>query len=201
MIAPNSTQLLVSGAPSGTVTLQPLGLCSPGILPPKPPSPPPLLSQTTQQGIVHPTNQDVHQEIVQFTEASSPVTVVSLLLKHNSSSNRSVLFSSSNNHKNNNHQHKGAIDDPPSSSELSSGSSRSDMSNASPAAFSSSIFRGLYVAAGCEDGTVGVWDTDHLPLISSSSPSQGPGLGLGSVPKKGERTCLFCHQLRPTERF
>ena len=55
------------------------------------------------------------------------------------------------------------------------------------------------MAAGCEDGTVGVWDTDHLPLISPSLPSQGPGLDL--APRKGERTCLFCHQLRPTERL
>ena len=201
---PNSTQLLVSGAPSGAVTLQPLALRSPGTLPPPPPQLQSKDNQTNQD--YHHQHQQQQQEVVRFVDATSPVTVVSLLLKHSSSCPPS--FSNNSNSDNNSQNYDDAID-PASSSSLSShiSSSATDpaiantsSSSSSTTTSSSSIFRGLYVAAGCEDGTVGVWDTDHLPLTSPSLPSsstEGPGLGLG----KGDRSCLFCHQLRPTERL
>ena len=165
------------------------------ILPPPPPQ------QTQTQSLVQGNdNHDLHhhhqrqqeEEIVRFSEASSPVTVVSLLLKHNSSSRRPSF---SNNNNNNNSHNKGALAHQSSSSSHTSRAD-TDLLNASvpstttSSSTPSSIFRGLYVAAGCEDGTVGVWDTDHLP-----SSVEGQRLG------RGDRTCLFCHQLRPTERY
>jgi hypothetical protein len=54
-------------------------------------------------------------------------------------------------------------------------------------------FRGLYVAAGCEDGTVAVWDTDKS--LARAEPPTGADGGWSCT-----RTALFCHQLRPTER-
>ena len=62
------------------------------------------------------------------------------------------------------------------------------------------LFRGLYVAAGCEDGTVAVWDTDKTLSMAEPLPPD-PSSSHPSLDCFGcARTALFCHQLRPTER-
>lgn len=57
----------------------------------------------------------------------------------------------------------------------------------------------IMVAAGSKDGTVAVWDVDTSVAWDPEGSFRGPASG--SCGQRGNHLLLFCHQLRPAERY